>query len=57
MESISLHTSIHFYAILRDPVPRLFSNYFHRLKCCLDGIAFEQWVETQISEMDTCLQV
>ena len=34
---------------------RLFSNYFHRLKCCLGDITFEQWTEQQILTAETCL--
>lgn len=43
-----------FVMMLRDPVQRLFSNYFHRKACCLGDISFEKWAETQIQQSDGC---
>lgn len=47
---------ITFVFVLRDPVKRLFSNYFHRKKCCLGDTTFEQWIELQIKEAQTCIE-
>ena len=51
-----LGPKVAFVFMLRDPVARLHSNYFHRLKCCLGDTTFEQWVEIQIREVQVCLE-
>jgi len=47
-------SGIHFVMVLRDPVLRLFSNYFHRKKCCLGDITFDRWVDDQLQAAELC---
>ena len=47
---------LRFVVMLRDPVPRLFSNYHHRNVCCNpEKLSFEQWSERQIQQVRTCM--
>ena len=51
-----LSQRLSFVIMLRDPVPRLFSNYHHRNVCCNpEKLSFEQWTERQIQQVRTCM--
>ena len=48
--------TLRFVIMLRDPVPRLFSNYHHRNICCNpEKLSFEQWTERQIQQTRQCM--
>ena len=43
-----------FAMMLRNPTDRLFSNFFHKKKCCLGEMTYYEWIDGQIAEAQAC---